>query len=103
MPDRYGPLKVEIFSLSPYIAMVHEFITNSEGEDLISKASSKLKRSFVASYKHNETYEIDEKRLSEQTWIDEKISAGAKRITERLDGFLEVEATSKIHSESYQG
>ena len=83
--------------------MVHDFITNSEGEDLISKAASKLKRSFVASNKHNETYKIDEKRLSEQAWLDEKISVGAKRITERLDGFLDVEAFSKIHSESYQG
>ena len=100
---RYGPRKVEIISFSPYIAMVHSFISNTEGEDLISNAESKLKRSSVGSDDHGKLHEFDEKRLSEQTWLDERTSVGAKRITARLDNFLDVAATSKVHSESYQG
>ena len=83
--------------------MVHNFISDSESEDLIKKAGAKLKRSSVASEKQDQTYEYDEKRLSEQAWVDEKMSLSAKHITARLDEFLDVEATSKIHSESYQG
>ena len=94
---------MEIISFSPYIAMVHDFISDTEGEDLISKAESKLRRSSVASDKHGKLHEFDEKRLSEQEWLDEKTSVGAKRITARLDEFLDVSATSKVHSESYQG
>ena len=45
----------------------------------------------------------DDSRVSEQTWLNEQMSSAAKRITARLDGFLDVEATSTAHSELYQG
>ena len=45
----------------------------------------------------------DDNRVSEQTWLNEEMSDAAKRITARLDGYLDVEATSTAHSELYQG
>merc|ERR1712150_38007 len=75
---------------------------NSESEELISTASGKLKRSSVHSYDENKSIEVDESRLSKQAWLTEEMSEAAKRITSRLDGFLDVEATSDQHSERYQ-
>ena len=99
----YGPRKVEIVSLEPYIAVMHNFITNSETEELITKAGPKLKRSFVVSSKFSNSTMGDDNRVSEQTWLNEEMSDAAKRITARLDGYLDVEATSTAHSELYQG
>ena len=99
----YGPRKVEIVSLEPYIAVMHNFITNSETEELITKAGPKLKRSFVVSSKFSNSTMGDDNRVSEQTWLNEEMSDATKRITARLDGYLDVEATSTAHSELYQG
>ena len=43
----YCPRKVEVVNRSPYIAMVHEMITNSEMDDVIKKADPKMRRSQV--------------------------------------------------------
>jgi len=99
---RYGPRKIEIVSLQPYIAVMHNFITNGETAELISKAGPKLKRSFMVSSKTSNSSLGDDNRVSEQTWFNEDMSGAAKRITGRLDGFLDVEATSTTHSELYQ-
>ena len=82
---------------------MHNFITNSETNELITKAGPKLKRSFMVSAKTSNSSLGDDNRVSEQTWLNEDMSAAAKRITGRLDGFLDVEATSTKHSELYQG
>ena len=101
--NRYGPRKIEIVSLKPYIAVMHNFITNSESEQLISKAGPKLRRSSIVTLNKGNSSKFDESRTSEQTWFNEDMSGAAKRITARLDGFLDVEATSTTHSELYQG
>ena len=100
---RYGPRKIEIVSLKPYIAVMHNFITNSESEQLISKAGPKLRRSGIVTANKGNSSGFDESRTSEQTWLNEEMSGAAKRITARLDGYLDVEATSTAHSELYQG
>ena len=82
---------------------MHNFITNSETEELISKAGPKLKRSFVITAKTSNSSMGDDSRVSEQTWLNEEMSPAAKRLTERLDGFLDVNAYSTTHSELYQG
>ena len=82
---------------------MHNFITNSETEELISKAGPKLRRSAVVTSKNANSSTTDESRISEQTWLNEDMSKAAKRITARLDGYLDVEATSTAHSELYQG
>ena len=43
----YCPRKVEVVNRSPYIAMVHEMITNSEMDDVIKRADPKMRRSQV--------------------------------------------------------
>ena len=101
--QRYGPMKIEIVSLKPYIAVIHNFINNLEVEELISKAKKNLKRSAVAAYNKGILKEFDERRSSQQAWINEKMSGAAKNITKRLDEFLDVEAVSELHSEPYQG
>ena len=83
--------------------MIHNFVTNSESDDLIANAQDRIMRSSVAANKKDMLDKIDERRLSEQAWVTEEMSLAAKRITLRLDAFLDVEATSTIHSESYQG
>ena len=103
MLQRYGPMKIEIVSLKPYIAVIHNFITNWEIEESIEKAKNNLKRSAVAAYNKDILDEFDDRRSSQQAWITEEMSGAAKSITTRLDEFLDIEATSKIHSESYQG
>ena len=100
---RYGPRKIEVVSEQPYIAVMHNFITNSETKEIILKAGPKLKRSFMVSSKAKNGSHSDDSRVSEQTWLNEQMSSAAKRITARLDGFLDVEATSTAHSELYQG
>lgn len=82
---------------------MHNFITNSETEELISKAGPKLKRSFVITAKTSNSSMGDDNRVSEQTWFNEEMSPAAKRLTERLDGYLDVNALSTTHSELYQG
>ena len=77
---------MEIVSLEPYIAVMHNFITNSETEELITKAGPKLKRSFVVASKFSNSTMGDDNRVSEQTWLNEEMSDAAKRITARLDG-----------------
>ena len=100
---RYGPRKIEIVSLQPYIAVMHNFITNSETKELIAKAAPKIKRSFMVTSKTaNSSYGSNE-RVSEQTWLNEEMSNAARRLTERLDLFLDVNAESTKHSELYQG
>ena len=59
---------MEIVSLEPYIAVMHNFITNSETEELITKAGPKLKRSFVDSSKFSNSTMGDDNRVSEQTF-----------------------------------
>ncbi len=45
---------------------------------------------------------IDDRRVSEQTWMVEANTSAAARLTKRIDTFLDLEATSEVHSESYQ-
>lgn len=97
---RYGPRKVEIMSLRPYIAVVHEFITDGETEEIIATASPKLQRSQMVGKALNGT--LDDRRVSEQTWLTEEDTEATARITRRLDYFMDLETKSTNHSELYQ-
>ncbi|TRY78772.1 hypothetical protein TCAL_01746 [Tigriopus californicus] len=96
----YGPRKIEIVSLKPYIAVLHEFITPSESEEIISKSTPKLKRSQMVGQRLNGT--LDDRRVSEQTWLTEKDANATMRLTHRIDTFLDLESGSTNHSELYQ-
>jgi len=43
--SRLGPFKLEVLNLAPFIAIYHEFFTDSEMETFIEVASDKLERS----------------------------------------------------------
>lgn len=100
---RYGPRKVEIISRDPYIAIMHQFISNGESEEIIKKTGPSLKRSLTWVSKEEGVLGVSDSRVSEQMWLHEGMSIAAQRITSRLDGFLDVKAKSKSHSEAYQG
>ena len=68
----YGPRKVEIVNYDPYIAVVHDFITESEIKEFIKIASPKLKRSSMVGKSYNGS--ASDYRVSEQTWINEQMS-----------------------------
>lgn len=97
---RYGPRKIEVVSLRPYIAVMHDFITDAETQAYIAEASPRLKRSQMVGKAMNGT--LDDRRVSEQTWLEESESEAARRLTERIDNFLDLEATSTKSSELYQ-
>ena len=82
---------------------MHNFITESEAEEIIDKSGPALKRSLMWLSKEKGTTTVDDSRVSEQMWLHEEMSIAAKRITSRLDGFLDVKAKSKSHSEPFQG
>jgi hypothetical protein len=54
-----------VVSLEPRIVVLHEFITNSEADEIIKHSAPRLRRSEVIG-KHNDT--LDDNRVSEQTW-----------------------------------
>ena len=98
---RYGPRKVEIKSHDPYIAVVHEFITESEIKEFIKTAAPKLKRSQMVGNKYNGT--MTDYRVSEQTWINEEMSPmGPGRVTTRIRNYLNLNAYSSLDAELYQ-
>ena len=81
--------------------MVHDFIRPSEIKNMIDVASPKLKRSQMVGSKVNGS--MSDYRVSEQTWINEEMSPlGAGKLTQRIDDFLDLKATSTIDSELYQ-
>jgi len=97
----YGPRKVEIVNYDPYIAIVHEFITESEIHEFIKIAAPKLKRSSMVGKSYNGS--SSDYRVSEQTWINEQMSPmGPGKVTARIEDYLDLMATSTRDSELYQ-
>lgn len=98
---RYGPRKVEIVSHDPYIAVLHEFITDSEIKEYIKVAAPKLKRSVMVGSGINGS--LSDYRVSEQTWINEEMAPeGPGRVTIRIEDYLDLKAQSSVDSELYQ-
>jgi len=75
----YGPRKVEVVNLQPYIAVIHDFITDSEANGLIKKAAPKLKRSQMVGNSKQLNGTLDDRRVSEQMWLGEDTSPEAAR------------------------
>ena len=68
---------------------------------MIDVASPKLKRSQMVGSKTNGS--MSDYRVSEQTWINEEMSPqGAGKLSQRIDDFLDLKATSTIDAELYQ-
>ena len=98
--ERYGPRKIEVVSLRPHIVILHDFITNGETKMIIDKAAPQLKRSQMVGTKLNGT--LDDRRVSEQTWLTEKSTPATARLTNRIDNFLDFQVESSKHAELYQ-
>ena len=100
---KYGPRKIEIVNYDPYIAVMHEFFTETEIKEYIEIAAPKLKRSAITGkgYGINNS-SFSDIRVSEQTWITEDMSPSAQRVTDRIDGFLGLKALSTRDAELYQ-
>ena len=77
----FGPLKVEIVSLDPYIVVIHNFIHDSEASRIIKRAAPELRRSEMVGNNINGT--SDDRRTSEQTWLNETQELTLGTITRR--------------------
>ena len=70
-------------------------------KNMLETASPKLRRSLTGAGSGNGT-KASETRVSNTAWLTETISSGAHKLTQRIDGFLDLEATSMLHAENYQ-
>merc|ERR1719228_3232344 len=95
-----GPLKVEIVSLRPYITVIHNFILDSEADEIIARSIPDLRWSEMVGKRGNGT--MDDRRVSEQAWLNETDTAALATITNRIDHFLNLNATSSQDAELYQ-
>ena len=78
-----GPLQVEIVSLRPYVVIIHNFILDTEAEEIKSKAEPSLRRSAMVG--KNGTGSTDDRRVSEQTWLTEEDAEPLRIITRRYE------------------
>ncbi|QQP49618.1 Prolyl 4-hydroxylase subunit alpha-2 [Caligus rogercresseyi] len=97
---RYGPHKLETVSLRPRIVVVHDFIVDSVSREFIRAASPGLRRSSMQGNK-NGTHAVDDRRVSEQSWLTEDIPA-ARKLTDKINDYLNLLVDSTVHSELYQ-
>ncbi|CAB4062470.1 P4HA [Lepeophtheirus salmonis] len=97
---RYGPHKIETVSLRPHIVIIHDFISDEITKEFINSASPNLKRSAMRGFK-NGTNAVDDRRVSEQSWINEEVPA-ARKLTDQINDYLNLLVDSSIHSELYQ-
>lgn len=93
-----GPLRVEIVSLRPYITVTHGLLLAGEPEALISRAADHLRRSEMVGKQVNGTGLTDDRRVSEQTWLNETDSPVLDKLTNRISMFLNLNATSSSRS-----
>ena len=100
----YGPRKVEVLSLQPYIVMVHDFITPTEVKVIVDRASPNLKRSKTAQVEEDQQQSKlkAETRISEQTWLTEWEVPEMDRLTTRIQDFFDLNAYSTRDAELYQ-
>uniref|UniRef100_A0A1I8NZV9 procollagen-proline 4-dioxygenase n=1 Tax=Stomoxys calcitrans TaxID=35570 RepID=A0A1I8NZV9_STOCA len=62
-----GPLKMELLSADPFVALYYDVIYNSENEKIIATAKKSLKRSLIGDEDESTTDEI---RISKNAWLD---------------------------------
>ncbi len=67
---RLGPFKLEERSRTPFVAMLHDFLSRQEMSHLRREASSRLFRSLTGSYDDKAVSTL--MRTSKQAWLDEK-------------------------------
>lgn len=82
----FGPLKVEVVSLQPYVVIIHGFILDTEAAEIMSKAAPQLRRSEMVG--GNGTGHSDDRRVSEQAWLNETDAGALEVITRRSVGLL---------------
>ena len=76
-----GPLRLEIASIRPYIAVIHNFILDSEIQEVIRTATPRLRRSEMVGSGVNGT--LDDRRVSETAWLNETDSLALGEVTKR--------------------
>ena len=76
-----GPLRVEIVSLEPYIVIIHNFILDSEAEAIKERAAPNLRRSVMVG--KNLTGSTNDRRVSEQAWLNETESPTLHVLSDR--------------------
>ncbi|CAK6966731.1 prolyl 4-hydroxylase subunit alpha-3 [Scomber scombrus] len=72
------PVRREVLSLQPYVVLYHNFITNTEAEDIKRVAHQGLRRSVVAAGEKQATADF---RISKSAWL----KASAHSIVGKLD------------------
>ncbi|XP_047449776.1 prolyl 4-hydroxylase subunit alpha-3 [Mugil cephalus] len=75
---RLLPVRREVLSLQPYVVLFHDFITDTEAEDIKRTAQPGLRRSVVADGEKQATADY---RISKSAWLKDS----AHSIVEKLD------------------
>ncbi|XP_028275241.1 prolyl 4-hydroxylase subunit alpha-3 [Parambassis ranga] len=72
------PVRREVLNLQPYVVLYHNFITNTEAEDIKSVAQPGLRRSVVAAGEKQATADY---RISKSSWV----KGSAHSVIDKLD------------------
>jgi len=99
----YCRRKVEVVSRDPYIAVVHQMITDSEARAVVAAAAPNMRRSMVIEVDNAEGgSKEDDLRISEQAWLTEWKVPSLDRLTKRLESVLSLKTYSTRDAELYQ-
>ena len=99
MTSCFGP---QVVSQDPYIAMVHEMITDSESSAVIKAADPKMRRSAVVEDRKDSGGKEDDLRISEQAWLVEWEVPSLDRLRHRLEALFRLKTLSERDAELYQ-
>ena len=78
---RIGPLRLEIVSLQPRIAVIHNFLLDQEVDDIKLSATPQLRRSEMLGIGVNGT--VNDQRVSETAWMEEANCSALASVTNR--------------------
>ncbi|KAH8308005.1 hypothetical protein KR059_004266 [Drosophila kikkawai] len=79
---RLSPFKIEQLSLDPYVAYIHDVISNSEMEQIMEHGKGSMERSRVGQSVNATTTEI---RTSQNTWLWYDANPWLSKIKQRLE------------------
>ncbi|XP_059187435.1 prolyl 4-hydroxylase subunit alpha-3 isoform X1 [Centropristis striata] len=75
------PVRREVLSLRPYVVLYHNFITDTEAEDIKSSAQPGLRRSVVAAGEKQATAEY---RISKSAWLKGSVHPTVGKLDQRI-------------------
>ncbi|KAI4814904.1 prolyl 4-hydroxylase subunit alpha-3 isoform X1 [Pseudochaenichthys georgianus] len=75
------PVRREVLSLQPYVVLYHNFITDTEAEDIKTTAHAGLRRSVVAAGEKQATAEY---RISKSAWLKDSAHSTVGKLDQKI-------------------